>query len=200
MTQLESYYDRWYEGTNLPATEGMVRPMSDFFSLASAAIDADLKEEKASSYEDLKIGANFRKFCQKYDKDVKGLFLFVYDHQGFYDRGRRFYNWRTLQPFADAVFRFQIAAPHKSRLLEVSGNFKLAIFALDDDDVCSYILSHFKVFADLPGTFEDKHGRKQTALEAIYNKLQEIKKGKPFDPGTPQWALEMVIKRFTYNL
>jgi len=182
--KLGAYYDRWVEGTNIIPPEGMIRNIADFLSAAKEAID-----EK-----------QFAQFAAEYKRDFEGFALFVFDHQGFYDRQRRYYNWQTLQPVAEAIFKEGVKLPHKSRLIELTGNHKLALYALDDDDVANFVLSHFKLYAELKDKIEDKHGRKQSILEAMFARLQRMKKGSDFEAGSPLWALEMLIKRFVYNL
>jgi len=180
---LSAYYDQWYEKSNLIAPESMVRGIAEFLSLAK------------ESLEDHK----FDEFVVEHKKEFEGLSLFIFDHQGFYDRCR-YYNWQTLQPVVEAVFKSAIKLPHKGRLLELTGNYKLAILALDDNNVANFVLANFSKYAELPDKVEDPHGRAQTLLEAIFAKLQLIKAGKDFLKGSPQWALELILKRYLYDL
>lgn len=200
MTAFVNYYQRSIEGTNIAPPDGMVRSINEFLRMAADAIKDDMQKEGVSSYEDLKSAESFQVFYQEHTKDFEGFGFFIFDHQGYYDKNRRYYDWRTLQPFVDAVFRFGIQMPSKARLLQLSGNIKLALFALDDDGVVNFILTNFASFAKLDVPILDEHGRKQSFLEAVFARLQLMKKGSAFEAGSSLWALELLIKRFVYKL
>ena len=200
MTQLATYYQRSMEGTNIAPPDGMVRSINEFLRMGAEAIRNDMQNEGAVSYEDLKSAESFLSFYQKNTQDFQGFGLFIFDHQGFYDKNRRYYDWQTLQPFVDAVFRFGIQMPNKARLLQLSRNIKLAVFALDDSTVVNFILTNFAAYTKLNVSFLDEHGRKQSILEAIFTRLQLMKKGSDFPAGSSLWALELLIKRFVYKL
>ncbi len=184
MTGLTTYYQRWREGLTIAPPEGMVRSIIDFLKLADKA----LKEN------------NFLEFYQKNREDFLGFAHFVHDHQGFYDKARFYYNWQTLHPVVEAVFKHKLDIPYKSRLLELTGKYALAVYDVDDDDVVNFITSHLTLYAGLKDKLEDEHGRAQTILEAVYAKLQAIKKNKPFEVYSPKWALETLIIKGFYNL
>ncbi|MBR2299316.1 MAG: hypothetical protein IJ870_01920 [Alphaproteobacteria bacterium] len=196
MTQLTSYYTQRRSGLHIATPDGMRNAIAAFLKMALDAIENDLLSEEVSSPLDLKEGNFLLDFYQRYKEDFLGFAAFVTDYQGWYDA--RLYRWQEFTPFVQAVFSTGLEMPCKSRLIEISGQYPLARLALADDNVALYVLTHWSIYASLDEKYEDAHGRACNILEDMHTRLQNMPR--PFEPGTPQWALEILIKRYLYNL
>ncbi len=191
------YYKKMrQERTNTLSPAVMAKPITEFLRDAYGMITKDMQEEGVDSVKRLKSAKNFLSFCKENKEMVEAFGLFIGDHRGYYDKLPRFYNWQTLDPFVEAIFRFKVEMPNKSRLLEISGKYELARFAMYDDDVARFVLANFDKYAEIKDKFEDKHGRAICVLETLYLELCKSRG----TVASPQWALEVLIKKMCYNL
>ena len=184
------------EKTNILNPANMAMAITEFLRDATGLLSKDMLAEGVNTVKELKLAKNFKAFCNKHNEELKAFGLFIGDHQGFYDGFRRFYNWQTLEPFTEAVFRFNVEMPNKYRLLEITKKYELAVFAVAEDDIARFVLKNFNLYAEMADKFQDEHGRAITALETIYHELCKNRAA----IGSPQWALEVLIKKLCYGI
>ena len=183
---------------SLPYPEAMRQAINSFLREAVEALEKDVKEEKVSSPTLLTRAENFKRFYKNHLEDFEAFGCFVFDHRGAYDGKRELYDWKILYPVVVAIFVFGIKMPHRSRLIELTKKFDLACFAMDDPEVCSFVVQNFKTYADLKDTFLDEHGRAQTILERLYACLHRLNIQQPFVKATPEWCLMNLIYQYIY--
>ena len=174
----------------------LAKPITEFLRDAYGMLTKDMQTEGVKKADELKLAKNFLAFCEDNKEIVEAFGLFIGDHQGYYDKLPRCYNWQTLEPFTEAVFRFGVKMSNKHRLLEITKKYRLAVFAMDDDNVVRFVLANFDKYAEIKEKFKDEHGRAITLLEALYLELCKSR-GKV---ASPHWALEVLIKKLCYGI
>ena len=174
----------------------MAKPITEFLRDAYGILVKDMQEEGVDTVQQLKSANNFLAFCEENKESIEAFGLFIRDHRGVYDKYPNFYNWQTFEPFVEAIFRFYIDMPNKSRLLEMTNKYALAGFAMYDDDVARFVLANFDKYTEIKDKVEDAHGRAITILESIYWELCRTR-GKI---GSPNWALKVLIKKVYRDL
>lgn len=174
----------------------MAKPITEFLRDAYGILVKDMQEEGVDTVQQLKSANNFLAFCEENKESIEAFGLFIRDHRGVYDKYPNLYNWQTFEPFVEAIFRFNVKMPNKARLLEITGKYALARFAMEDDNVVRFVLANFDKYAEIKDKFKDEHGRAISALEALYLELCKSR-GKV---ASPHWALEVLIKKMCYGL
>lgn len=182
----------------MPIPQAMQHAVTLFLSEAADAVQKDVEDEKVSSYPFLKEGKNFKSFYEKNTEDFEAFGHFLFDHRGVYDRDRDLYNWENLYPFVWATFNFGVEMPYRSRLIELTKRYDLADLAMDDPEICQFVVQNFKIYADIKDNFPDEHGRSQTILERLYKSLHTLNRQRPFVKATPQWCLMRLIHQCYY--
>ncbi|MBQ7659719.1 MAG: hypothetical protein IJS26_03105 [Alphaproteobacteria bacterium] len=156
--------------------------------LIQAAVDAfekDIDEQDVLEVDELRRADNFLAFCEANKTALESLGRFFKDFQGAHDKDRYLYQWPQIQEFTFAVFKFGVAFDGRVRLLDITG-WKLGAFlALDDEEVCRYILAHF---GDYFQTKRDMHD--------VQRKLYDIWNKRYVKVGSVPWCLYELCRRY----
>ena len=134
----------------------------------------------------------FRAFYEAHKEDFEGFAWFVYDHRGVYDRQRFLYNWQTLTPYVEAIFKLGLKAPHRERFIELINRYDLVIYALDDKDVVRFALSNLTFYIESNMFISTVEGKNCRLIEQMYEELKKYAD----TPYSPQWCLYVVLKKY----
>lgn len=198
MISLSTYLTSRQNSKNLPIPQTVQHSVCELFRDANKAILKDMKQEDVTAYHLIKNGENFKIFYAQNKKNFEALGCFLFDHQGLYDKDRQLYNWTNVYPVASAIFMFNLKMPYRSRLIDLTRRYDFAYFAMDDPEVCRFVVQNFSVYASIKDMFLDEHGRAQTILERLYTRLHSLNYQRPFEKASPQWCLMNLIYQYIY--
>ncbi|MBO4285512.1 MAG: hypothetical protein J5895_04725 [Alphaproteobacteria bacterium] len=159
--------------------------------LVQAAINAlnkDMDEQNVLQLDELEEAEEFSAFCEANKEAIESFGRFLKDFQGAHDRDRYLYQWPQIQEFSCAVFKFNIRFEGRVRLLDITSK-SYALMALDDEEVCRYILMHFEEYFEGE---EDVFG--------FQEKLYRIWSERVVSLGSAPWCLYELCKSYYFYL
>lgn len=183
---------------DLQVSDSVRRGIVSLLRDAHNAIEKDIQDEQTDHISTLKEAKNFLKFYNKHEENFNALGYFLRDHTGAYDKQRGLYDWQHLYPVAHCIFAFRCKMPNRARLIELTAHYDWACLALDDPEVCRFVTTNFLTYAHIQDKFLDEHGRAQSILERMYMLLHILYKQRPFEAGSYQWLLMVLLYQYLY--
>ena len=152
------------------------------------ALDKDMDEHNVLQVDELDEPENFLAFCEANQEALESLGRFLKDFQGAHDKDRYLYQWPQIQDFAHAIFKFGVRFSGRVRLLDITSK-SYALMALDDEEVCRYMLTRFEDYFE----GEDDIIGIQEKLCRIWNKCSVC-------IGSAPWCLYELCKSYYFRL
>lgn len=176
----------WNYQRSACAPEAHKKNVKILIQAAINALEKDMDEQDILEVGELRRADNFLAFCEANKTALESLGRFLKDFQGAHDKDRYLYQWPQIQEFTHAVFKFGVVFDGRVRLLDITGWKLCAFLALDDEEVCRYILAHF----------EDYCGKD---VSAVKEKLYKIWSKSSVAIGSAPWCLYELLKAYHFR-
>ena len=167
--------------------------IDSFLQDAASAIERDMREEGKERINLVKA-ANFLQFYKEHKEDFDAFGEFLSGYQDAYA-----YEWKHLYAFLHCILMFKCKMPNRIRLIELTGHYEWVLYALEDEDICRYIIRNFALYANTPERFLDDNGDIMPIIEIVYNKLFKMAQTHPYPEDSAQSRLRETIYQYLFT-